>query len=315
MAYQSGASSSLTDLLTKLRLFAEGLGWTTTAANDTTWAFRSPQSGDFTLRLSTNVNLPNVLEMHGSTGNITGVLNPLMQPNNSNAYSTRGDVVGLFRPGSGGPYTRYHFFGTMQYLHLALEVQSGAFAHMFVGRLNKKGMTYEGGEYLQASHWRFPHGEIRPINSGSPSGNWTPGFGSPSNPWQPKSSLNAVRVTNLVNYPGVVWASEAFGIGKGPFSDLHPDQALSATCKCDYLHKPLIVPNRVLIRQRPVTEGSRLLALGETPDFGITDISRNSPGDILIYGEDRWMVFPAYRRGSEPYNYSIDVGYAYLVRD
>lgn len=105
------------------------------------------------------------------------------------------------------------------------------------------------------------------------------------------------------------------GIGKGPFTDYHPDVALTAACKCDYLRKPLIVPCRVIAPQLPVSDSSRLIPLGEVSDFGITDISRNAPGDVLIYGQDKWMVFPVYRRGPEQYNYSVDVGFAYLLRD
>ena len=310
MAYLSGPASSPTDLLAKLRTFAEGIGWTTTAASDTVWAFRSTQGGNFTIRIISNP--ANSWELHGSTGNITGLLNPLQQPGSSNNNSLRGNVVAYFVPSSAGPYTRFHFFGTARYLHVVLEIQSGVFGHVFIGTLDKKGRTYSGGEYLQGSYYRYPHGTIYRVDQ-NPTGNWT--NTSPTTPWASRQALGAVRVGGFAGFPEPYWMGSLLGIGKGPFTDYHPDIALTAACKCDYLRKPLIVPCRVIAPQLPVSDSSRLIPLGEVSDFGITDISRNAPGDVLIYGQDKWMVFPAYRRGPEQYNYSVDVGFAYLLRD
>lgn len=310
MAYQTGAASSPADLLAKLRSFAEEVGWTTTAANASVWAFRSAQGGDFTIRISSTTP-QDAWELHGSTGNIVGVLDPKQQPGDSVSQGLRGNVAAYFVPGSGGPYTRYHFFGTLQYLHVALEIQSGVFGHAFVGTLDKKGMNYSGGQYLQGSYFRYPHGTIfQTVNS--PYGNWTT-FG-PTAPWSSRQTLGAVRVGGFAGFPDPYWMNNTLGIGKGPYSNYHPDQALTASCKSNYLRKPLIVPNRVLVPQLPVTLDSRLIPLGDVPDFGITDISRNAPGDVLLFGQDEWMVFPAYRRGPEHWNYSVDVGYAYLLR-
>lgn len=312
MAYQTGPANSPADLLSSLRAFAESLGWTTTAANPTTWAFRSDLGGSFTIRLRTT-NPNNSWEMFGSTGNIVGVLDPLQQPGNSVHNRNLDNSGAYFVPGSGGPYTRYHFFGTLQYLHIALEVQSGVFAHAFIGTLDKKGLQYNGGQYLQANHYRYPHGTIFPINY-SPYGNWTP-HGVPSAPWSSRTALGLVRVGGFAGFPETYWENRTLGVGKGPYTNRHPDLALTAACKCDYLRRPLIVPNRVLVPQPPGAEDSRTIALGAVPDFGITDVSRNAPGDILLFGQDKWMIFPAYRRGPEHYNYSVDVGYAYLLRE
>lgn len=314
MAYQSGSCESLPDLLAKLRLFAEPVGWVTTAVSQTAWAFKSSQGGDFTLRVSTHPEHANTIEMHGSTGNITGQLNPTAHPGSSALFSDRSVAAGLFRPGSGGPYTRYHFFGTMQYLHVVLEVQSGVFAHMQIGRLSKRGVNYSGGEYLQANYFFYPHSPIiRPTGEGS-IGNWR--VNGPTNaPWVADADKGSVRLQGFAGYPAAYWSGKAYGIGKGPYSAKHPDIGVSAACRCDFLRKPLIVPNRVLMPERESTSSARIVTLGETPDFGITDVGRNAPEDLLVYGEDRWMVFPAYRRGTEFYNYSVDVGYAYLLRD
>lgn len=306
MAYQTGTAGSILDLLDKLRRFGESAGWTTTAYNATTWAFSSSTGGNFTLRQGAAPNGVDTLNLYGSTANIPGVLEPRAHPDESVGYAPVNSTQPAFDPASGGPYTRYHFFGTPQYLHVVLEVQAGAFAHMHIGTLDKRGMEYVGGEYLQAQKWRYAHNDIRRVDQ-NPTGNFTNVY---TPPMYQRGSANRVRVGGFDGLPAVSWNYNIRGLGKGPFSQMHFDWALAAACRCEYMRKPIIVPNRILLDASP----RRIRMLGQTPDFGITDIGRNAPGDIIVFGEDEWMVFPIYRKGPEMYNYSMNAAFAYLLR-
>lgn len=307
MAYVTGASSGLSDLLVRLRGFAEGIGWSTTAVNSTTWAFTSPQGGSFTLQLTAN-NAS--YRLFGATQNLPGVLMPTAQPGNSETFHDGSLLDAVFVPGSSGPYTRHHFFGTLQYLHVVLEVQASVFAHLHIGRLNKRGTQYAGGEYIQGHRYNAVHTQI--FDPAGRLGNWT---GRGTSPWTEGNS-GIFRAGGFDGAAEVRWTNQAVGLGKGVHSINHPDIPLAGASLCEYLDQPIVVPNRILLRAG-TSQGDlrRARVLGETQDLGIVDITRHAPGDVVIYGEDEWVVFPMYRKGPEIYNYSVNNGFAYLVRD
>nr|WP_249276997.1 hypothetical protein [Pseudomonas aeruginosa] len=110
MAYFTGTANNPSDLLGKLRVHAESLGWVTDRASASEWLCHNAD-GYWSFNAGANQ-----FQMAGNTG-FDNSLAWNAQPGNSvqnNPYSSKGPTVAQL---SGGPFTRYHLFATAAYLH------------------------------------------------------------------------------------------------------------------------------------------------------------------------------------------------------
>ncbi|HCF6318515.1 TPA: hypothetical protein ACF3SP_006119, partial [Pseudomonas aeruginosa] len=105
MAYFTGTANNPSDLLGKLRVHAESLGWVTDRASASEWLCHNAD-GYWSFNAGANQ-----FQMAGNTG-FDNSLAWNAQPGNSvqnNPYSSKGPTVAQL---SGGPFTRYHLFAT-----------------------------------------------------------------------------------------------------------------------------------------------------------------------------------------------------------
>lgn len=317
MAYLVGSSDSLNDLLSKLRAFAETLGWVTNFSSTTRWDCQSPLGDMFGAQIqnSTYGYGYSSIYFYGYESYSPGLL-PTQQLGSSFANGPEYKRATEFCPRYQGPYTRHYFYGSDAYLHVVVEIQSGIFGHFSIGRLDRKGIAYSGGQYLQATNWVTDFDSYGMQESAGTWSRMNYSDSGGSRLWD-RSRSNQVQVKGSHGFPQVWWTNLVTGAGAAPYPR-HPDAALLTAGGNEFASRPMLVPNRVLCMEDTAT-GGRTFVLGETRDFAVVNISRSQPGDILIYGEDRWQVFPGYRmplpRPYPEYNTSGTTGYAYLLRD
>ncbi|EPH1035562.1 hypothetical protein L4Z63_005959, partial [Pseudomonas aeruginosa] len=144
MAYFTGTANNPADLLGKLRVHAESLGWVTDRASASEWlchnadGYWSFNAGSNQWQLAGNTGFDNALAWNAQPGNSV----------QNNPYSSKQPTVAQL---SGGPFTRYHLFATAAYLHLHVEIAAGQFRPVMIGSLNKRGVGYTGGQYVCGS--------------------------------------------------------------------------------------------------------------------------------------------------------------------
>jgi len=148
MAYESGTTSGVEDLLDKIRVVALARGWTVNCFNsiDASTKYLALQKG------SERYNLLSVIDATLASYFIPNYIYAFTSSNYVDDVSPRGvsdpsiDCV-VNGIGSGVPYK---IFSGADYIHVVLEVSTGLFVYLMMGVLSKYG-AYTGGAYLTAT--------------------------------------------------------------------------------------------------------------------------------------------------------------------
>lgn len=155
MAFQTGSSTNMADLLSKLLTFATANGWTQDQFNTGAGSFAMHKNSMY-VSGRWLVATPLHLSIHQALG-YTGGNEPGAHPNDSgNGYNTdashaNGSLLTerCIENMGNGPYPSYYFFendASPAYLHVVVEISTNVFRHFGFGELNKIG-TWTGGEY------------------------------------------------------------------------------------------------------------------------------------------------------------------------
>ncbi|RCH01939.1 hypothetical protein CSC36_6597 [Pseudomonas aeruginosa] len=142
MAYFTGTANNPADLLAKLRVHAESLGWVTDRASASEWLCHNAD-GYWSFNAGSNQ-----WQLAGNTGFDDG-LAWNAQPGNSvqnNPYSSKEATIAQL---SAGPFTRYHLFATAAYLHLHVEIAAGQFRPVMIGSLNNGASAIRAASMLR----------------------------------------------------------------------------------------------------------------------------------------------------------------------
>lgn len=316
MAYETGISTSLNDLLDKIRLFAIAQGFTQnefTVVDSTTkrlYMQKSTSGGGgltFHFGIESFVNASvtvTELRIRGATGYTPGAaLN--LQPG-APSQSAIMDFVG------NGPYVAYHLFSNAagDYVHCVLEYSAGFFSHLVFGQLDKFG-TYAGGHYCDA------------VNVGTNTND--------------RSSYQATTSRTLFDNTGVSSAS------KGQVSanlELNVWRMFAASTDSPttfdaYGNGRFGLTSRLLVGSQPNTlnlatpfipiyiftdiggtnSGNRT-PLGVVKDLRLVWLQSFPVGQEVTLGPDTWKVFPITRRSNQANTQdqlpnSWQLGYAY----
>ncbi|HCF1784966.1 MULTISPECIES: hypothetical protein [Pseudomonas] len=305
MAYFTGTANNPADLLAKLRVHAESLGWVTDRASASEWlchnadGYWSFNAGSNQWQLAGNTGFDNALAWNAQPGNSV----------QNNPYSSKGPTIAQL---SGGPLTRYHLFATAAYLHLHVEIAAGQFRPVMIGSLNKRGVGYTGGQYVCGSFIYTPGQAL--------TNNWS------SHPFdgyhiQYSNSSCMLRLDGLDGGPSPEWLPfdyttnvprRVVGPGRGNYSSqYHPDVGLIDASANELNSSTTPVP--CAIYAFGAQQRSRYV--GEVPDFGLCNMAFLAPGDPLVVGSDTWRVYPLLQRGtaSDFGNTSAWVGYCFRV--
>ncbi|MDV2795129.1 hypothetical protein [Pseudomonas aeruginosa] len=305
MAYFTGTANNPADLLGKLRAHAETLGWVTDRASATEWychnaeGFWSFSAAAAQWFIVGNTGFDNALAWNTQPGNAV----------QHTPYSMNYPVDAQL---SGGPFTRYHLFATADYLHLHVEIAAGQFRPVMIGTINKRGVTYSGGQYVCGA---FVYGNNQKLSN-----DWSC---YPFDGYHIRYSggWNVLRLDGLDGGPSPEWLPfdygtnvprRVIGLGRGHYrSQFHPDTGLVDASANELNSSTVVVPCAIYA----VGAQQRSRYIGEVRDFGLCRMDFLAPGDTITVGADTWRVFPLLQRGAEGdwSNTSALVGYAFRV--
>lgn len=143
MAYQTGVTSSLLDLINTLFTFAESNGFT-----------RGPTGSSGTNPVYDNYSL--VKNGIYYTFQIPRTGTVFLYMNTAEAFT--GSAWSLNNPGSlriaqiAGPHVGYHFFADQYAIHVVVEIVTNVFVHFNFGEIKKNG-TWKGGQFITGLTW------------------------------------------------------------------------------------------------------------------------------------------------------------------
>lgn len=286
MAYESGVTSGVEDLLDKIRVVALARGWTVNAFNqiDPTYKYLALQhNGEY-------FNLMSQLGVGGADGYyVPNYLNVWLSTNYGNdvggGLSNPSPVAQANAIGSNVPYK---IFSGANYIHVVVEVATGIFIFIMIGHLNKYG-AYTGGAYCTCTHTEYDNssrsvkipsqhyifqraGGVHVEIDGYYNFYHAP-LGGPTSPHTETLLINAQIAIER-------WA----GFSPNDFNLVSAMQ-------------PIVLS---------VHRGSGLYSpIGEVPDIRALNIKNMNSGDVLTIGADNWEV---YSMSSESVS---QIGYAF----
>ena len=337
MAFQTGTSSSIENLMTQLSTFAQANGWTEdsfTAESATIGILQLSKNAVFAafywkeatengvMGVGMNTSNDDTVEPWLSTGDDGQMYN---NPNGSPTSINTRRCVNQF----GGPHVAYWFFendSNPAYIHVVVEVDTNRFRHFGFGEIEKIG-DWAGGEYGYGHNWNqgvtvidIPYSashcygldaalsnqsaqaacmKIQGLQQAIDLGaTWMICAGMHANP----SSLDRAG-NNKVNGMG--------GSRQGPVANafsFYPISQLSA-------FKPLM-PEPVFYITSTGTPDT-VIFLGTTPDRRMVNMQNIAPGEILTVAGEQWYCFPwvVKKRELDDTEESWNAGTAYLRED
>ena len=308
MAYQTGTSTTIEDLMQQLSIFLVANGWTEDFA--TTGdpgliafskggifvAFQYTEATDGgTLAIYQNFSNDDPVNVWLSTGD-SAVGNPSVVANTMD----NGRCINL----AAGPHAAYHFFeqnAAPAYCHIVVEVDTNRFRHFGFGEIEKIG-DWIGGEYAYGNNWfQFSSQIDDPTNASH-----TLGLGVSNTaiqmatmhvrgqPEQAPADRWAL-IGSGGNFPlGVDRAGNdrlpcLGGVKGGINSQMTPFRLSNLTA-----FKPLI-PIPVMVKDTtPLPDTARLL--GTWPDVRTVNMANLDPSEQVVIAGETWFIFPWVRK-------------------
>jgi len=312
MAFQTGTSSSIENLLTQLSTFLQANGWTQDFFNTITADVGSigfSKNSIFVSMQYTEATDGGTMAMYQATA---ADPSPTTDPWTATGSSGNGEESNtLLSLDNGrcvnefaGPHTAYFFFendSAPAYIHVVVEVDAGRYRHFGFGEIDKVG-DWVGGEYCYGHYWNQSTSRID----------------------EPKSQFHAFGIDALTfdvnrcatmrvdGYPGepdplTEWA--AFNDGSGgldtagnarwaayggwqnsrEFSAFHGFRISEGSA-----YKPL-VPCPVEIVDRS-TAPDLIRRVGFQADVRMVNIANLDPGQVISIAGDDWYFFPWVRK-------------------
>lgn len=286
MAYSTGISSSISDLVTAVISFATSNGWT----SGSSWT-----SGSYSLVTISKNSVHFVFQYKSDElfiNTAKGVTGSGLATAQTNAVSLNCEV----RPIT-GPHVGYHLFTDGVALHVAVEVATNSFTHFSFGEVTKTG-TFAGGQFVTVQY---------APPSATTAGQLDILAGQVSWPF-------ASNVVGTVQGNGVTFLShmrmDVLGTNRvHVFSGtITPDAAntcwsltWASTCGRRLIEKSpnvfngrsVIIPHTIICSTSGVT--SPYYQVGSIPNAGVLNIENIAPKDLV---NTDWMVFPIGVKGT-----------------
>lgn len=312
MAYQTGTSTTIEDLMQQLSTFLVANGWTEDFAttgepgriafskNGIFVAFQYTEFTDGgTLAIYQNFSNDNSTSVWLSTGDAGVGAATVVE-----ASFDLGRCVNL----CAGPHAAYHFFeqnASPAYCHIVLEVDTNRFRHFGFGELEKIG-DWTGGEYSYGNKWlQFSSQIDDPANgahtlgldgnSGSQAAVFHATMHVRGQPEQAAADRWALVFGGGGSFPvGVDLAGNdrlpCMGGSRGGINvQMSPFRLSQLTA-----FKPLIPIVVLVVDRLGVPDTARIL--GTQPDVRVINIANIDPGDTFVIAGETWFAFPWTRK-------------------
>lgn len=323
MAYQTGNAKSMSDLMSKLLEFAQPLGWVVDYSSDNRWHIHND---DGHYEFAFNTNRENGTLWHYATTGYDAGQNSDNQPGSCTNHSHE-KIYPRTNAIHENEIVTYDFFGTAQYLHVAIQLSDARFRHFGVGTLDKEG-DYLGGQYAFGTYilrWNKSHYGYETF------GKDNLGFcqdryscvradfigGDTRTPYYwTCNSEHRIKSRPKSEFGKYV---QGLGLSGGVYQVKHPDDWLVALSQSNFGNRLIPVPHSLIAQG---VDGL-FYRLGTIPDRYCCTMRGIFPRQILEIDGERWMIVPAKRFESTNAQYSPDkketsgvIGVAYrLVED
>ena len=299
IVYQTGTSSGLQDMLSKVSTFATttvGL-WTQdvfdTSSSTSRWLHLHLTAGGCSVGLEftypfTGTGAAGVLNVIGDEG-YTGSGNYLLMTNPARA-------VPVDFPATA--FTSYYLFGGPDYIHCVVQSAAGIYKHFNFGILNKYG-TWTGGSYFTGSYWPFGGGTYGyysdqvyvggpwdSMSSNRSGSTWELNYQDGTHHWSTWEGYQNNGAQNIYSSaPGEVygwggarggWHHEQVRTGPNTFNGVAPMEPI------------------VLFVQQT---GGLYAPAGAVKGAQYINMKNYNPGDTFTIGSATWQVFPLATKG------------------
>jgi hypothetical protein len=323
MAYKTGVSSTVTELVTALKSFAVEQGF----ASGPIWSVASGNTTDQGASVSYLAKGGNffhfawndtTLGFDIATGS-NGAGLPYQQPGALGATESLTSPTCMFVSPIQGPHVGYHFFSDGQTIHVAVELVTNVFNHFSFGMINKAG-NWDNGAYVEGTRWNpidFGQGRLQPFDSPYHSrifdgmtgyaGRSYTAFGRNWSTYglmraQYNGRVATVTEASPGNGPAVFNANTWSHLGWG--LDLIQDSPNS------FNSRAVLVPIEVALASERAATPANFLQLGQIPTAAAINMAFINPKDIV---NNDWMVFPLSQKNGPGIIYvnSLNNGIAY----
>ncbi len=311
MAYQTGTSTSIEDLMQQLSIFLVANGWTEDfATTGDPGIIGFSKNGIFVAFQYTEATDSGVLACYQNLSNDDGTSVWLSTGDagvgQASLIASQFDLgrhVNIFA----GPHAAYHFFeqnASPAYCHIVVEVDTNRFRHFGFGEIEKIG-DWQGGEYSYAHEWNQTtpnidapfssvHGMGLEANSGGISQTKYATMHVRDQPEQAAGDRWAL-IGAASNFP---FGTDRAGNDRLPCqggsrgginSQMSPIRLSQLTA-----FKPLI-PIVVHVSD---TDGApdTVRLLGTQPDVRVVNMASLDPGEQLVIAGETWFIFPWVRK-------------------
>jgi hypothetical protein len=314
MAFQTGTTTSIENLMTQLSTFLQANGWTEDYFNSGdpgSIAFSKNQNFvSFQFSDTAESNLGTMAIYQARANDASPTTEPWTATGDSGAgiNTTARDSFdsGLCCNAFAGPHTNYWFFeqdSGPAYVHVVVEIDAGRFKHFGFGQIDKIG-DWVGGEYIYGIKI-FQGGQSMDPNSAF--SNY--GLDSSNAQINVGTGPATMRVDGHSGEPSVntVWAEFKAGnagldrAGNARWKGVHGWRSSPEFGAFYWLRiseatafKPLF-PISLAVQDFSGTPDS-LFRLGFQPDVRMCNIANISPAQIINIGGDDWYFFPVIRK-------------------
>lgn len=330
MAYQTGTSTDVNDLLDKLRLFAIAQGWTANRwatvgsgrelciqKGSSYFNFRS-WSNETMLVNGTSTAGKYGITMNGSDGYSAGAGWDTQPGYPVRGSATGGDQAHVMFPlvTTTGPFPAYHFFAPdSKTLYAEVEITTGTFLRFGCGSLDLFNPSAPGGgRFCYAAtggHVTNSTGAAAWLGSDVDNSSYHVEYVpfraadyNTSNAGFPFGSMVRVAFSSFDNWAGSGRSMTVAGLPMACQGGGCHDKVLREYSPNMLNGVGLLLPNIVSLN----IGDEYLSPIGVVPGMRYMDMTNYLPGDEFTLGSDTWKVFPWYQKGG----LSLQRGIAYL---
>lgn len=330
MAYLQTTCSNIEDLISKVSVFAQSLGWTVARYAEFGQGLVDPSQTRYRILTLSKAGHDHATIYAGHTPNNPSTFRTFatfrsfgaVGTQEPESYASRSDIA-VVDVLTQGPYLNLYLFGTTEYVHGVIEHAAGRFRHFSFGKIIKKG-TWTGGDYCVGHIWgqqSYENGNILYESHCVPFGKSQYNGGQTWN-------TNSIRCEDsqlVARYTGGTMSNKYLhiphDISTGSMGQAMVDAGpyiqnnyrvnwptIQAMEDYTYSH----FNQRFSLTKLPVfcsdTGGWRYI--GEFPDVRCLRMDAFAPAEEVSIGSDTWKIFPIVaKQSSEPgersYNYAL----------
>lgn len=315
MAYQTGTSTTIENLMTQLSTFLVANGWTQDF-------FTSGDPGRMGLSKNSIFVAFQWSETADSNSGTLAIYQNLSNDDSTSVWLSTGDsgngspstIVNNFDTGRGvqdfaGPHAAYHFFeqdASPAYCHIVVEVDTNRFRHFGFGELEKVG-DWVGGEYCYGHTWGQTSGSID--EPSSPSHSMLLEGAATSLSSSHHATLHARGFPEQAAGDrwmtiGVVGAFPAFGTDRAGNDRMAGVGSSRGAVIGAYMSqfrlsqltafKPLLPMPLFMFNNTPTPDLVRFV--GTHPDIRMVNMANLDPGTTFTIAGETWFIFPWVRK-------------------